>query len=209
MPQPGIGRWIGGLALVPALLTLGCADRPTLSRSGYAGVELDPPAPKPEFVLTDTRGAPFDFRARTAGYLTLLFFGYTHCPDVCPVHMANLAAVLNRLPDEISRRVRVVFVTTDPARDTPERLSTWLGKFDADFVGLTGSPDELDRAQVAAGVTPARPDSAGGTDYGVGHAAQVMAYTPDGLGRVVYPAGTRQVDWAHDIPMLVRVGAGS
>jgi len=201
-------KWIGALALVPALLALGCADR-TLSRSGYAGVELDPPAPKPEFVLTDTQGAPFDFRARTAGYVTLLFFGYTHCPDVCPVHMANLGAVLNRLPDEISRQVRVVFVTTDPARDTPERLSTWLAQFDADFIGLTGSPQEVERAQVAAGVAPARPDSTGGADYAVGHAAQVMAYTPDGVGRVVYPSGTRQVDWAHDIPLLARAGGGS
>lgn len=206
MPRRGIGRWIVGVA---SLLALGCAERPTLSRSGYAGVELDPPTPKPELVLTDTRGTPFDFRARTAGYLTLLFFGYTHCPDVCPVHMANLAAVLNRLPDDVSRRVRVVFVTTDPARDTPERLSGWLAKFDSDFIGLTGSPEELEQAQTAAGVAPARPDSAGRADYAVGHAAQVMAYTPDGLGRVVYPAGTRQVDWAHDIPLLVDVGGGS
>jgi len=196
------------LALVPGLLTAGCSQR-SLSRSGYAGVELDPPAPKPEFILTDTQGAAFDFRARTGGYLTLLFFGYTHCPDVCPVHMANLAAVLNRLPDEVSRRVKVVFVTTDPARDTPERLSSWLARFDPDFIGLTGPPEALERAQRAAGVAPARPDSAAGADYSVGHAAQVMAYTADGLGRVVYPAGTRQVDWAHDLPLLVRVGVRS
>lgn len=208
MVRRRLAQWIGALALVPALLAVGCSER-KLSPRGYAGVELDPPAAKPEFVLSDTRGAPFDFQARTSGYLTLLFFGYTHCPDVCPVHMANLAAVLNRLPDEVSRRIKVVFVTTDPARDTPERLSSWLAKFDPDFVGLTGSPEALVQAQRAAGVTPARPDSAGGADYSVGHAAQVMAYTPDGLGRVVYPAGTRQVDWAHDLPILARVGAGS
>jgi protein SCO1/2 len=196
------------LALAPALLALACGERPTLSRSGYAGVELDSPTPKPEFVLTDTRGAPFDFQARTAGYLTLLFFGYTHCPDVCPVHMANLAAVLGRLPDEVGRRVRVVFVTTDPARDTPERLSAWLAKFDSDFIGLTGTAEQLERAQIAAGVAPAeKSDSADSAGYSVGHAAQVLAYTPDGLGRVVYPSGTRQLDWAHDIPLLVRVGA--
>jgi protein SCO1/2 len=196
------------LAVFPALLAAGCGTE-ALSRSGYAGVELDPPAPKPEFVLTDTRGEPFDFRARTGGYLTLLFFGYTHCPDVCPVHLANLAAVLDGLPDSVSREVRVVFVTTDPARDTPARVASWLARFDPDFIGLTGSPAAVERAQAAAGVAPARPDSADAADYKVGHAAQVMAYTRDGLGRVVYPAGTRQVDWARDIPRLVRVGAGS
>jgi protein SCO1/2 len=200
---------VATLAVLPALLAAGCGKE-TVSRSGYAGVELVPPAVKPEFVLTDTRGEPFDFWARTSGYLTLLFFGYTHCPDVCPVHMANLAAVLDALPDSVSREIRVVFVTTDPARDTPARLASWLAKFDPDFIGLTGSPQALERAQAAAGVAPARPDSAGGAaDYKVGHAAQVMAYTRDGVGRVVYPAGTRQVDWARDLPRLVRVGAGS
>jgi protein SCO1/2 len=207
------------LAVVAVVLVLGFvlvarpfdeAGRPAPSDdpAAFEPFVYEPPEAAPSLALTDQSSAPFAL-ADLRGRVVLVSFGYTHCPDVCPVHMANLAAVLNRLPDEISRRVRVVFVTTDPARDTPERLSTWLARFDADFVGLTGSPDELERAQVAAGVAPARPDSAAGADYAVGHAAQVMAYTPDGLGRVVYPSGTRQVDWAHDIPMLVRVGSGS
>jgi protein SCO1/2 len=155
------------------------------------------------------RGGPFDFRRETDGYVTLLFFGYTHCPDVCPVHMANLGAVLDRFPFEISSRVKVVFVTTDPARDTPERLRKWLGGFSPDFIGLTGTAEQLTQAQIAAGLMPAAPDSAdsGKADYGVGHAAQVLAYTPDNLERVQYPAGTRQEDWAHDLPLLVRTGS--
>jgi protein SCO1/2 len=153
------------------------------------------------------RGGPWDFRRETEGYVTLLFFGYTHCPDVCPVHMANLGAVLDRLPSEVSNRVKVVFVTTDPARDTPERLRKWLGGFSPYFIGLTGTADQLTRAQIAAGLLPAAPDTADSAkaDYSVGHAAQVLAYTRDNLERVEYPAGTRQEDWAHDLPLLVRV----
>ncbi|HEU5170512.1 MAG TPA: SCO family protein, partial [Gemmatimonadales bacterium] len=143
-------------------------------------------------------------RRDTRGAVTLLFFGYTHCPDVCPVHMANLAAVLDRLPTQIADRVRVVFVTTDPERDTPARLREWLGAFDARFIGLTGPPEQLERAQIAAGVLPAVRDTAAGENYSVGHAAQVIAYTADGLGRVMYPFGTRQADWEHDLPRLVR-----
>ncbi len=195
---------------VAALLALaaGCAERRELSPGGYAGAELSPPRPKPDFVLTSMHGGDWDFRRQTDGYLTLLFFGYTHCPDVCPVHMANIAAVLDRLPGDISNRVRVVFVTTDPARDSAQRLRQWLGHFSPSFVGLTGTQEQVTHAQITAGLLPASRDTAAtaGGDYGVGHAAQVLAYTPDNLERVEYPAGTRQEDWAHDIPLLVRAG---
>src|ERR1035438_7940133 len=83
----------------------------------YRGGLVTPPLPKPGFVLTDTSGAAFDFRQRTDGYVTLLFFGYTYCPDQCPMHMANLGAALKKLPAEIANQVKLVFVTTDPARD--------------------------------------------------------------------------------------------
>lgn len=198
-------RWML-LGLLAAACGRPATDRP-LSPGGFVGGELIPPRPKPEFVLTGTDGQAFDFRRETDGYLTLLFFGYTHCPDVCPVHMSNIAAVLKRLPVDVGRAVKVVFVTTDPARDTPARLREWLDAFDPSFIGLTGTPAELEQAQVAAGVQPAVPDSTAGPDYTVGHSALVLAYTPDNLERVMYPFGTRQADWAHDIPRLVRIGA--
>ena len=154
---------------------------------------LGDPWTKPEFTLTDVNGQPFDFRAGTDGYLTLLFFGYTHCPDVCPLHMANLAAVLDALPGDVRVNTKVVFATTDPARDTPAVLKKWLGNFDPTFIGLTGTADEMAAAQRAAGipVSVAEPPKADGS-YLVGHAAQVIAYTRDGLAHVVYPFGTRQ-----------------
>ncbi|MFZ5624740.1 MAG: SCO family protein [Gemmatimonadota bacterium] len=192
-----------------ALALAGCAreDR-EVSPGGFVGAELTRPKPKPEFVLTDMQGRPFDFKRETDGHVTLLFFGYTHCPDVCPLHMANIAAVLEKLPTSVTRDVKVVFVTTDPARDTPERLREWLGGFSQAFIGLTGTQAQIDSAQIAAGMPPAvkeTPDSTV-TDYTVGHSAVVLAYTKDGLLRVLYPFGTRQQDWARDIPKLVAFG---
>jgi len=162
--------------------------------------------PKPELVLTDTRGMAFDLRRETSGYLTLVFFGYTSCPDVCPIHMANLGAVLRDLRPSVRERIKVVFVTTDPARDTPERLRTWLDNFDRTFIGLTGDSATINAAQRALylplpQIGPA--DSAG--SYEVGHAAAVVAFTPDDSARVMYPFGIRQADWANDLPKLLEI----
>src|SRR5437016_14673800 len=112
------------------------ADRPEAT---YRGALVTPPLPKPGFVLTDTSGAPFDFWNRTQGSVTLLFFGYTYCPDQCPMHMANLGVALKKLPPGIADQVKLIFVTTDPGRDTPVQLRRWLDNFDKHFVGLTGS----------------------------------------------------------------------
>src|ERR1022692_3780305 len=100
----------------------------------YRGGMVTPPLPKPKFVLTDTSGAPFDFWSRTQGSVTLLFFGYTDCPDQCPMHMANIGIALKKLPPGIAGQVQLVFVTTDPARDTPRELRRWLDNFDKHFV---------------------------------------------------------------------------
>src|SRR5450631_1358067 len=105
----------------------------------YRGGLVTPPLPKPGFVLTDTSGAAFDFRKSTEGYVTLLFFGYTYCPDQCPMHMANLSVALKRLPAGTADQIKLVFVTTDPARDSPAVLRRWLELFDRHFIGLTGS----------------------------------------------------------------------
>lgn len=170
-----------------------------------AGAPVEEPARKPDFVLTDTRGEPYAFRPETAGRLTLLFFGYTSCPDVCPVHLANLAAALRGDP-EVRRAVEVVFVGVDPERDTPERLRSFLDGFDPSFVGLTGSPEALAAAQRAAGVPEAFVDATWEGGYSVSHAGWILVYTPDGRARLKYPFGTRQKEWAHDLGVLVRRG---
>lgn len=181
---------------------------------GLRGRVLSEPIPRPDFTLPDTRGEPFDFRAETEGYVTLLFFGYTHCPDVCPIHMANIAAVLGDVGWQARNRIKVVFVSTDPERDTPERIRTWLDRFDTSFIGLRGSRSQVEGIQrelsLPASVVQPLPEDWPGPESGylVGHAAHVIAFPAEGPARVVYPFGTRQADWAHDLPRLVGAGAG-
>jgi protein SCO1 len=178
--------------------------------SPFRGVALTAPIQKPSLTLTDFNGKPFDLVRETQGKVALLFFGYTHCPDVCPLHMANIAAVLNKMPWEERSNIRVVFVTTDPERDSPQRLKEWLANFDPTFIGLTGSKDELARAQQSLGLPPAQREYASGdtSTYYLGHAAQVYAFARDGFAYLVYPFGIRQEDWANDLPKLARDSSG-
>jgi protein SCO1 len=177
--------------------------RAGLATPAYHGGLVTPPLPKPKFALTDTSGVPFDFWPETQGYVTLLFFGYTRCPDECPLHMANIASSLQQLPTEIGERVKVVFVTTDPARDSAPVLRAWLDNFDTRFIGLTGSDAAIAAAQRAAYLAPASKTAHTGQDYGVNHAAFVLAYTKDNLAHVIYPGGVTPEDCAQDLPLLV------
>lgn len=105
--------------------------------TGYVGTLLDD-LPPPALMLRTTTGRRFDLQARPATEATVVFFGYTHCPDVCPTTMADLAVAYRQLAPTARRDVTVVFVTEDPRRDTPELLRRWLGGFDPRFVGLMG-----------------------------------------------------------------------
>ena len=190
-----------------AVLVAACSskpDAPEVSASETRAPRLLQAIPRPGFILTRSDGTPFNFRNETRGTLTFLFFGYTNCPDVCPLHMQNIAAVLDSLPEETARRVRFVFVTTDPERDTPERLTSWLEGFDSTFIGLTGDARALEVAQCSVGAPVAgkeAADSSGG--YGVMHAAQLFAFTPDDSCHVVYPWGVKREDFISDIPRLL------
>jgi protein SCO1 len=169
----------------------------------YRGGLVTPPLSKPDIILTDTSGNAYDLRSKTQGYVTLLFFGYTRCTDVCPLHMAYLASALKKLPVGSAQQIRVVFVTTDPAQDNSQRLRAWLNHFDKSFIGLTGSEAEIAAAQIAAGLSPASKSMSlsGVADFG--HAAFVIAYTKDNWGHLIYPSGTMEEDWVHDLPALV------
>lgn len=184
--------------LVGAVLVSSCAG--AVSTEDLQGVVIDPPQPKPEFTLTDTSGESYDFATETEDKLTLLYFGYLNCPDICPVHLAQIAETFDRIP-EVARDTEVVFVSVDPDRDSPEEIREFLDNFDSRFVGLTGTLEELEAAQMAAGV-PAAVFIGEGEDYTINHAAQVIAYAPDGLSHSVYPFGVRQSQWNNDLQIL-------
>jgi len=184
--------------LVTAIVLAACGR--DVASGELQGVVVDPPAEKPSFTLTDTSGDPYEFATETEDKLALLYFGYLNCPDICPVHLAQIAEVFDRLP-EVARDAEVVFVSVDPARDSPEEIREFLDRFDPRFVGLTGSPEELITAQEAAGVPPAT-IVGDGEGYTVDHAGWVISYAPDGLNHAIYPFGVRQSEWTNDLQLL-------
>ena len=176
----------------PAAVVEGPEDR-------YAGLDLPDPYQRPSFTLTGPGGQPYDFTAETAGKPTLLFFGFTNCPDICPTTMADAAVALRGVDPALAEQVQVVFVTTDPAFDTPEVLAEYLGRFDADlptrFVGLTGDQAAIDQAQLATGVPVAE-------DNGRLHSSLLLLYGADDLAHVAFDAGNTSRDIAGDLGLV-------
>jgi protein SCO1/2 len=162
----------------------------------YAGIDLRDPYQRPSFTLTDGTGAEYDFAAATAGKPTLLFFGYTNCPDICPTTMADVALALRDVDPALAAQVQVVFVTTDPGFDTPQVLGEYLDRFDADlptqFVGLTGPQEVVDQAQLSAGVPLAEDD-------GRLHSSLLLLYGADDQAHVAFDAGNTASDIAGDL----------
>jgi protein SCO1/2 len=208
--RPGLAA----LFLVSGLVLAGCgstADAGGHDHSGdspayveasadeYAGLDLAEPYRRPSFTLTDTTGAEFDFKKRTSGRPTLLFFGYTRCPDVCPTTMADVAVALRGLEPSVVEKLQVVFVTTDPAFDTPEVLGEYLGRFDADlpvsFIGLTGDQKTIDQAQLSTGVPLAEED-------GRLHSSLLLLYGSNDEADVAFDAGNTSRDIAADLRVV-------
>jgi protein SCO1/2 len=168
--------------------------------STYQGLGLVPPQPRPQFTLTDTAGREFRFGTETSGKPTLLFFGYTTCPDVCPTTLADIANGLRQVPEPVRKLTQVVFVTTDVKRDSAAVIKSYLAKFDPGlpnrFIGLRGTQSEIDAAQVAAHVTLAE-------DEGQTHSSQVLLYGTDDYARVSFLQSTNQAaQVAHDLPLV-------
>jgi protein SCO1 len=178
----------------------------TLQNGWYGGI-LPTPGGKPQFTLTDTSGRPFDFQQQTDGTVTLLYYGYTHCPDVCPTHMATIAGALKDAGPAIASKVKVVFVTTDPERDDAATVRTWLDHFDPSFIGLTGTVQQIEDAEVADGLPPTEKTPIGNNgDYAVTHAAWVTLFAQDNRSHLIYPLGLTQADWVHDLKKIVENG---
>ncbi|MFF2201084.1 SCO family protein [Streptomyces sp. NPDC058145] len=174
------------------------------SDSGKAATILDQPFEKPDLVLTDTHGKKYDLRAETKGHPTLVYFGYTHCPDICPTTMSNIAVAKKALPKAEQNDLRVVFVTTDPDRDTPTELGKWLKGIDPRFTGLTGDFATIQAGARSLGISiePTTKDKHGKV-VSV-HGTQVIAFSPktDG-GYVLYGEDTTVDDYTKDLPKLV------
>ncbi|MFI9601823.1 SCO family protein [Streptomyces sp. NPDC052043] len=173
--------------------------------SQKAATVLDKPFEKPDLVLTDTQGKKYDLRKETAGHPTLVYFGYTHCPDACPLTMNNIAVAKKALPKAEQDDLRVVFVTTDPDRDTPAELGKWLKMIDPQFIGLTGDFSTIQAGARTLGISiePTTKDKNG--KLVSMHGTQVIAFSPKtDAGYVLYGEDATVDDYTKDLPRIVK-----
>ncbi len=194
-------KWLPLLALVTAV---GCGQ-PT-PRVDFRGSDISGADFGRRLELTDHNGKKRrleDFR----GKLVVLFFGYTHCPDVCPTTLSDMARAMRLLTPEQAARVQVLFVTVDPERDTPEMLKAYVPYFHPSFLGLYGTPQEVAEAAREFRVTYRKHTEPGATDYLVDHTAGSYVLDAKGRLRLFLPFAHPPEDIAHDLRLLLQRSA--
>lgn len=168
----------------------------------FQGSVIEPALTAQDFSLVDSEGKVFRL-ADQRGRVVVLFFGYTNCPDFCPTTMAELRQLRDALADEFAN-VRVVFITTDPERDTPEVAAQFAAAFSPDFIGLSGSVEELSPIwqsfYVARNILPV---SEGASSYLVEHSTRVIVVDKEGNFRMTFPYGLGAAAMESDIRYLI------
>lgn len=176
------------------------AERPAYKGTDIAGAEFGR-----HLSLNDHHGARrqlADFR----GKLVVLFFGYTHCPDVCPTTLSDMATALRLLKPEEVARVQVLFVSVDPERDTPAMLKEYVPYFHPDFLGLYGTPQEIAAATKEFRVFYRKHVETGATGYLVDHTAGSYVLDRAGRLKLFLPYAQSPEDIAHDLRLLLGSG---
>jgi protein SCO1/2 len=163
-----------------------------------AGV-FTPAREAPDFSVRGSDGTALTL-SRYRGKVVLLGFGYTSCPNVCPVTLAVLAQAHRKL-GPLGSQVQVIYLTVDPERDNAERLKQYLAAFDPTFVGGTGTAAQMAAVRSSYGVTAEKHGT--GSDYAVAHSSFVYLITRDGRLRALMPFGHKADDYVHDISMLL------
>lgn len=191
------------VALLAFVLLAGCSED---DPGTFHGAVLDQPYAVPATPLTDTEGADYSLATSTDKRLTLVFFGYINCPDICGVVMSTLASAMTRLDAADRRQVDVVFVTTDPARDTESAIRSYLDRFDPTFIGLTGDLKTISAIgrPLAVAVERGRKLPSGG--YEVVHGTHVTGIDSSDTAPVIWTQGTSAAQYADDIHQLLAKG---
>jgi protein SCO1 len=183
------------LGLIVLILSSGCGG-PAFKGQSHGGAA-------PDFTLTAQTGAPFRLSDQK-GSVVLLFFGYTYCPDVCPTTLSDFKQA-HQLLGADAERVRFVFVTVDPDRDTPDRLKQYMAIFGSDFVGLSGTAEQLAPVYKAYDITHDKVLSeTDPRDYFINHTATTFAIDPAGQWRLNEPYGTSVEDLVRDVRLLLK-----
>ena len=171
------------------------------------GFAMQPPKPATDFTLTAHTGERVslrDFR----GKLVLLYFGYTHCPGLCPTTLANVAQVLPQLGAR-AHQVQLLMVSVDPERDTPDRLAAYVPHFHPSFLGLTGSATDIAAVAPLFGIYYEKEESTTAASYMVNHSTTLMVIDQQGIMRLIIPFGTAVQHITADVVFLLRGGASS
>jgi protein SCO1 len=215
-PRPALLRVVGVLVLTAVLAACSAGGEESApdnpggavhhggSDDGFHGAVLPDPYEVPSVQLTDTDGDRFDLVADTREPVTLVFFGYTNCPDICNLVLADIASAMTRLDEPVAEQVQMVFVTSDPARDDPAAIRAYLDRFDPSFEGLTGPLPRIERAAQPLGVPIEGTKRLPSGGYEVGHGSQVLGIGADDRAHVVWTQGTPVDDLVADITRLVR-----
>ena len=190
-------RYTAPLALLACMLLFMTA-RATDADALKAGV-FNPPREAPDFSVRGSDGAPLTL-SHYRGKVVVLGFGYTSCPNVCPVTLAVLAQAHRKL-GALGAQVQIIYLTVDPERDSAERLKQYLAAFDPTFVGGTGTAAQMATVRTSYGVTAEKVGT--GTDYAVAHSSFVYLITREGKLQALMPFGHKADDYVHDISMLL------
>jgi protein SCO1/2 len=201
--------WVVALLLLVA--ACGGNDAPAtgfreVNPDGMFGGVLAQPYQLPEETLTDSHGDPYDLRADTTKPVTLVFFGYTTCPDICQVVMADLTAAVARLDAADQDKVGMLFITTDPSRDDPRTLRTYLDRFNPSFEGLTAPIGQIKQVSHALGVPIEHGDKLPSGGFAVAHGTQVVGVLPNGTAPFIWTYGTSSKDLAADLTKALHDG---
>ena len=215
---------LGAACAAAALLAVaasGCASSSAATASGnsnpglvlintskYKG-NIVSPVDKPAGSLTADDGRQYDIRAETKGVVTLLYFGYTHCPDLCPLTMSNTAVAIRELPQADQSKVRVLFVSVDPYRDTLARLRSWLGNYNPAFIGLRGTLKQVEAFEQQTGLPDGPEFKDGAGQVQLDHATEMFAYGTDNVAHDAFWPSTPPADIANDLKLLIAGGVPS
>ena len=200
---PGYAVRRAAVALVALLLTLTACGGESEASGELTGTVLDPPFGVSSTPLTDTTGAPYSLTEDTDKDLTLVFFGYIHCPDICQTVMSSLATAMTRLDERDRERVEVVYVTTDPARDTEQAIREYLDHLDPEFVGLTGELDRIVEVAKPLGVGITQGERLPSGGYDVTHGATITGIDAEDRGTIYWSESTSSAEFAADIHTLL------
>ncbi len=195
--KPSMGIQSARLMMVASLALMLSACART-----FAGVFNNPIEPAPDFALTGGHGQPFKLSDQRGKWI-LLAYGYTHCPDVCPLTLSTLRDVVKRVETQ-GQPVQVVFVTIDPERDTPDIMQQYVAQFNPTFEGLSGTPQEIASAARPYGVKYEKKETHSANGYSMGHTANVYLIDPQFNWRMTFPFGVKAEEIAADLQYLMQ-----